>query len=231
MIIFNLKAVLVALAVAVPFVILSLLEFNLGLSIFLSGLAGLFTTVKLSTKGEGYSAMPTVFFVPTHVYTVLICILGAISFFDEPGLFTATKGDLRVEMLDQDIQLLDAEELSGDEEKASLVKDALQYFLVSEMEAENLHCLVRKDVDGDKTLILVKLKKIGDVAKETRPDLVEFLEDLFAQDLDYFGSETYIGVKGSSDFYLVKAGGELINTNFASTKSLLTFYAPEKIKK
>lgn len=224
--IFNGKGLIAGIVAVVVFIISVMLDVNIGLSGMLAGLMGLIVSMKLSTKGEGFFALPSIFFIPTHVYSVVLMLLGLAAFWSSPSLFDETVDDYRSELIAKDIAVLDSLDVSGVDSIASELKELMNVMLLEQVKPEEIAYRVLQNEEGDKALILVKFRQIGDFTKEARMEFLELLE-LYVDVIDFFkDKQVYIGVKNKSSLYITRTPEKVDNSSFGATESdLLAFYA------
>ncbi len=226
MIIYNIKGAFVAIITVAVFVGLAFLDINAGLSMILAGLVGVAASVKASTKGEGYSGMPTIFFVPTHVFAAIVVVLGVTAFSKAPSLFTEESTDYRYTLLEADQDELDAAETAGIDSLAATFTSYMRYSLVDELEPENTACLVKENKELNRVLIILKLPKINDLDKSVRPELLDMMDEVIAEEPFYEGKELYIGIQGNSSIWVTRTPEEGVKNSrsSASEEQLVPFY-------
>lgn len=226
MVIFNLKGLLVAIVAVVVFVIPALIGLNVGLCLILGGLAGIYTSIKLTVKGEGYFAMPSVFFIPTHVYTALIVLLGIVTFAGEPSFSQPKKAkDHRVDMVEADQKLLTANKYTGYEDIASDMDNLLSFALVDEAEADELHYLIKKNDGGDKILVMIKFPNIKKFEKDARKEFLSLVEE-YISEVDFFDNrELYISIQDERSIWITATpNGTHTSKLLADENDLVDFY-------
>lgn len=225
MVIFNLKGLLVGVVVVIIFIAMAVLEFNMGLSFLVPGLIGLYMSSKLSTKGEGFFALPSIFFIPTHVYTVLIVIVGAIFFFDDMSLFDKRPVDLRADMVEYDQAVLDSLDISGNDTIAQGIKDYVTSELIRQYKPENIAYRIVDSEDGERILVLVKYVKISEFDKESRRDILDLIVN-YCYGLEYFNNrDLYLAIQDEWSIWVTYTPQAINNSRLsASEHDLYNFY-------
>lgn len=229
MIIFNLKGLLVGVVVVVPFFILGLLGLNIGIAMVLSSALGLFVSIKLTRPGASFFRMPSIFFIPTHAYSVVLMLLGVAVFFVNPGLGNnqdVAHDDPRPDQVQRDLEYVKDQQVLGIRTVSGEVLEVLKDIVPVEMEPENISVLVRQNSGQDKALLLVRFPKIDDMETNDRSRLILQLENRLA-DISFFdGKALYIGIEDASSLLWITSNPEEVKNSRldAGVSDLLDYY-------
>lgn len=232
MIIFNGKGLLVAIITAIVLALCAgLLHLNFGLSAIAAGLIALYVSVKITNKEEGFFSMPSFFFIPTHVYAILVLIIGIKEFKSTPGFFAKKeKEDVRLQYIEQDLDSLRNNELSGWKEDAKQLKAYMSEVMIHQLKPETISYRLKVNPEHKAVLLLVRYEKFEEFGEENRKDFVSALRSFFRDNPDYAGMDFYIGI---TDDTLIKTTqnpvkGTTTSTYLAYDKDLVGFYGNEK---
>ena len=230
MIIFNTKGFLAGVAALFVLVICIWLKLSDGFSFLFAGIAGLFASVKLSGKGEGYAGLPTVFFIPTHVYAVLIIIVGIASFWSGKGS-SGKSSDPREVKMDNDMNMVDSLAISGVDSVAHYLKTYVSVMIIKDLNPEECHYRIIENETKDKALVLVMFPRVDDLSKDAKKDFRTLMEQAIEGENFFTGKQVYLGVKDKYGLELTKAPGKKNVGFLATTLDLLPFYGEPPAKK
>lgn len=232
MIIYNLKGLLVGVAVVIIALLCAWMDLSMGVAFLLAGLIGLFLSVKLTVKGEGFLNAPSVFFIPTHVYTALIIIISVFLLADEPSFFDKTRDDYRTELYERDASALDTLPISGIDSIATRLDIVVTMSLLKQLKPENISYRVQANTAENKALVLVKFPKIDDLEKDARGDFVNMLEEYLVMDTFFRNKKVYIGVTNKNNSLKVtKVPERGLDKTLAVPSNLYPFYADTALAK
>lgn len=228
MIIFNGKGVLVAIAASLVLALFAgLFHLNFGLSTIFAGIAGFFASIKLTNKESGFFGLPSFFFVPTHVYALLIVYVGIMAFKKETSFFAEKeKEDVREQYVEKDLDTLQANELSGMKDEARELKAFMNEIIIHQLKPEKISYLLKENPKTNAVLLLVNYDKFDEFSEESRGEFVSTLKSYFKENSYYADKYFYIGV---IDEHMMRTTetpekGRTVKSYLAYNKDLVGFY-------
>jgi hypothetical protein len=232
MIIFNTKALLVGIGTLIVLMFGLYFKWNDGLCFILAGLTGLFLSVKISNKEAGYAGMPTLFFIPTHVYAVLIIIMGIAGFWsDKKDATGKSTSDTRTELVETDLAIVDTASVSGIDSIAERIKLFVSLSLVRQLKPNDICYRVVEDPKENKVLVLVMFPKLDDLSKDAKKDFRQLIASTVSE-IDFFnGKQVYIGIKDKYGLELTQTPKTKNISFMATTLDLLPFYGNSPAEK
>lgn len=228
MIIFNGKGVVVAIVAAIILALCAgLFHVNFGLSTIFAGIAGFFASMKMTNKESGFFGLPSFFFVPTHLYALVIIYIGVMAFKEKPSMFIKKElEDIREQYVQKDLDTLELNELSGNKTEAKSLKEFINASIIHQLKPENISYLLKENTQNNAVLLLVKYDKIDDFADEDKAEFVRTLKTFFNENSYYANKDFYIGVMNKHSIKITETPqkGRTTKSYLAYDKDLVDFY-------
>jgi hypothetical protein len=230
MIIFNRKGAAVALAAAIVLFSCISLKLSGGLSLLLTGLAALIASSRIRSKEEGYGGMPTIFFIPTHAYAVLIVLVGIIGLWQDKSFFDKEELDPRGAMIKNDLAVVDSASISGIDSVAQHLQNYVALRMPHQLKPGEIHYRVIKNKRANKALVLVMFRMMGDLAREDRAAFAGVIERYAKQEDFFIGKSLFLAIKDKRKVLLTRTPTGLNNSFSAGKNDLLDFYESNSSK-
>lgn len=235
-IIFNLKAFLVGIVAVIVTIITAKLHLSTGPSFVLIGLAGLVTSVALSSPYVGYMKLPLVFFIPTHLPAALIVILGIVGWNDKDEEKTSTAPESKVSQADvsrisrgilrEDLTRVQEARYTGDTVLLKVIDAQMRVNLMSALRPDSSHYLLRYNSDTSAALLLMTSDITADMAEDVKQ---KEMFVIYTAIPSLRGAKRYIGIIGPEGLFALKTPGEEFKEkSFAYDEDeLAAFYTKE----
>ena len=244
--IYNVKGVLVALSIVVCFVILALVTKVFGLSFALAGVVGLLVSIRLSRPYAGYLKLPHIFFIPTHVFSVLIIIMGLIGLKNDgferweigkkstpisnsqTRYSTSNTSFNNSTLIENDMTLVSASRHTGDTAAIGEMDRYMRAHIITQLKPDLCSYLLRYSPDSSSIFVLIRMHSLDMIRSEIKDELVRTILTFFRSSPRFAQKEMYIGIMDGDDLFYIKTPAANHHVSFGGKDDLAAFYKIDK---